>query len=149
MMEMWKLSYIDVCDCVERQTMYHLMTCADAPTCTWAHLAIPSLYRCRCKTLREVYLTVSIMDSTQKPNSPFQNVTFIQVVDHYIMHIFAHAYIRIHKHACTANAHAYHVINMQKRRPDGVIRISPIGPQRVCYACLVIPALTPANDIIK
>ena len=34
MMKMWKLSHTDVCDCGERQTMSHLMTCGDAPNCT-------------------------------------------------------------------------------------------------------------------
>ena len=36
---MWKLSHTDVCDCGERQTMSHLMTCGDAPNCTWTDLA--------------------------------------------------------------------------------------------------------------
>ena len=35
MMKMWKLSHTDGCDCVERQTMSHLMTCGDAPKNTW------------------------------------------------------------------------------------------------------------------
>ena len=30
------------CDCGERQNMSHFMTCGDAPTCTWTHLAIPT-----------------------------------------------------------------------------------------------------------
>ena len=33
MMKMWKLSHTDACDCGEGQTMYHLMTCVDAPRC--------------------------------------------------------------------------------------------------------------------
>ena len=41
MMKMWKLSHTDVCDCGERQTMSHLMTCGDAPNCTWTDLALP------------------------------------------------------------------------------------------------------------
>ena len=32
---------LDVCDCWERQTMYHVMTCGDAPNCTWTDMAIP------------------------------------------------------------------------------------------------------------
>ena len=43
MMKMWKLSHTDVCDCGERQTMSHLMTCVDAPNCTWTDLATPTL----------------------------------------------------------------------------------------------------------
>ena len=30
-MKTWHLSHTDVCDCGERHTMYHLMTCDDAP----------------------------------------------------------------------------------------------------------------------
>ena len=48
MMKMWKLSHTDVCDCGERQTMSHLMTCGDAPNCTWADLAIPTLAVVNC-----------------------------------------------------------------------------------------------------
>ena len=48
MMKMWKLTHTDVCDCGERQTMYHLMTCVDAPNCTWADLAIPTLAGVNC-----------------------------------------------------------------------------------------------------
>ena len=40
MMNMWKLSHTDVCDCGERHTMSHLMTCDDAPNCKWTDLAI-------------------------------------------------------------------------------------------------------------
>ena len=47
-MKMWKLSHTDVCDCGERQTMSHLMTCIDAPNCTWAYLAIPTLAGVNC-----------------------------------------------------------------------------------------------------
>ena len=44
MMKMWKLSHTDVCDCGERQTMSHLMTCAGyAPNCTWTYLAFQPL----------------------------------------------------------------------------------------------------------
>ena len=39
----WKLSHTDVCDCGERQTMSHLMTCVDAPNCTWTDRAMPTL----------------------------------------------------------------------------------------------------------
>ena len=31
------------CERQEKQTMFHLMTCVDAPNCTWADLAIPTL----------------------------------------------------------------------------------------------------------
>ena len=34
-MKMWKLSHTDVCDCGERQTMSHLMTCGNACGQTW------------------------------------------------------------------------------------------------------------------
>ena len=40
MMKMWRLSHADVCDYGEKQTMYHLMTCGDAPNCTWTDMAI-------------------------------------------------------------------------------------------------------------
>ena len=43
-----KLSHTDVCDCGERQTMYHLMTCVDAPNSTWVDLAIPTLAGVNC-----------------------------------------------------------------------------------------------------
>ena len=56
-MKMWKLSHTDVCGSGERQTMSHIMTCGDAPNCTWADLDIP---------MGVVYLTVAIMDSTKK-----------------------------------------------------------------------------------
>ena len=68
-MKMWKLSYTDVCDCVERQTMSHLMTCGDAPNCTWTDLAFPTLAGVElCQTLGGINLTVSvdIEDSTKK-----------------------------------------------------------------------------------
>ena len=48
MMKMWKLSHTDVRDCGERQTMSHLMTCVDAPNCTWTDLAIPTLADVTC-----------------------------------------------------------------------------------------------------
>ena len=48
MMKMWKLSHTDVCDCGERQTMSHLMTCDDAPNCTWTGLAFPTLAGVNC-----------------------------------------------------------------------------------------------------
>ena len=48
MMKMWKLSRTDVCDCEERQTMSHLMTCVDAPNCPWADLAIPTIAGVNC-----------------------------------------------------------------------------------------------------
>ena len=38
----------DVCDCGERQTISHLMTCGDALNCTWAELAIPTLACVNC-----------------------------------------------------------------------------------------------------
>ena len=47
-MKMWKLSHTDVCDCGERQTMSHLMTCGDAPNCTWTDLAFPTLAGVNC-----------------------------------------------------------------------------------------------------
>ena len=48
MMKMWKLSHTDVCDCGERQTMSHLMTCDHAPNCTWTGLAFPTLAGVNC-----------------------------------------------------------------------------------------------------
>ena len=42
------LSHTDVCDCGERQTMSHLMTCGDAPNCTWTDLAMPTLAGVNC-----------------------------------------------------------------------------------------------------
>ena len=48
MMKMWKVSHTDVCDCAERQTMSHLMTCGDAPNCTWTDLACPALAGVNC-----------------------------------------------------------------------------------------------------
>ena len=57
MMKMWKLSHTDVCDCGERQTMFHLMTCVDAPNCTWTDL---DRHPCRCQlcqTLGGIYMT--------------------------------------------------------------------------------------------
>ena len=67
MMNMWKLSNTDVCDCGERHTMSHLMTCDDAPNCKWTDRPgyIPT--RCQlCQTLGGIYLTVNIEDSTKK-----------------------------------------------------------------------------------
>ena len=51
MMKMWKLSptvYIYVCDCGERQTMSHVMTCGDAPNSTPTDLAIATLGSVNC-----------------------------------------------------------------------------------------------------
>ena len=48
MMKMWKLSHTDVCDCGERRTMSNLMTCGDAPNCTWTDLAFPTLAGVNC-----------------------------------------------------------------------------------------------------
>ena len=48
LVKMWKLSHTDVCDCGERQTMSHLMTCGDAPNCTWTDLAFPTLAGVNC-----------------------------------------------------------------------------------------------------
>ena len=47
------------CDCGERQTMSHLMTCVHAPNCTWTDLANPRR-RQLCQTLGGIYLTVNI-----------------------------------------------------------------------------------------
>ena len=67
MMNMWKLSHTDVCDCVERQTMSHLMTCGDVPNCTLTDMAIPTTSRYQlCQTLGGIYLTVAIEDSAKK-----------------------------------------------------------------------------------
>ena len=52
-MKMWKLSHTDVCDCGERQTMCHLMSCGDAPDRTWADLAMPTLADINCAKLWE------------------------------------------------------------------------------------------------
>ena len=48
MMKMWKLSPTDVCDCGERQTMSHLMTCGDAPNSTPTDLAIATIGSVNC-----------------------------------------------------------------------------------------------------
>ena len=48
MMKMWQLSHTDVCDCGEKQTMSHLMTCGDAPNYTWTDLAIPTIAGVNC-----------------------------------------------------------------------------------------------------
>ena len=48
MMKMRKLSHTDVCDCGERETMSHLMTCGDVPNCTWTDLAFPTLAGANC-----------------------------------------------------------------------------------------------------
>ena len=49
MIKMWKLSQTDVCKCGDRQTMSHIMTCDDAPNCTWTDLFyIPTLARVNC-----------------------------------------------------------------------------------------------------
>ena len=70
MMKMWKLSHTDVCDCGERQTMSHLMTCGDAPP--QLHVDRPGFSnpcRCQlCQTLGGINLTVDIEDSTKKNN---------------------------------------------------------------------------------
>ena len=55
-MKMWKLSHTDVCDCGERQTMYHLMACVDAPNCTWTDLATPTLAGVNCAKHWEEYI---------------------------------------------------------------------------------------------
>ena len=46
--KMRKLSHTDVCDCGERLTMSHLMTCVDAPDCTWTDMAMPTLAGVNC-----------------------------------------------------------------------------------------------------
>ena len=60
MMIMWKLSQTDVCDSGERENMYHqiiiLMTCGDAPNCTWTDLANPTLAGVNCAKHGEEYL---------------------------------------------------------------------------------------------
>ena len=57
-MNTWKVSHTDVCDCGERQTMYHLMTCVDALNCTWT--GYPNHCRCQlCQTLGKVYIIVA------------------------------------------------------------------------------------------
>ena len=66
MMKTWKLSYTDVCDCVERQTMSHLMTCVDAPNCTWTYLAMPTLAGVNCAKHWE---ESSIEDSMKKKHT--------------------------------------------------------------------------------
>ena len=35
-------------DCGEGRTMSHLMTCVDAPNCTWTDLAMPTLAGVNC-----------------------------------------------------------------------------------------------------
>ena len=50
--------------------MYHLMTCGDAPNCTWAVLTIPTLAGVNCaQRCAKVYLTIAIKDSTKKTKS--------------------------------------------------------------------------------
>ena len=39
--KMWKLSHTYLCDCGERKTMNHPMTCGDARNCPYTYLAIP------------------------------------------------------------------------------------------------------------
>ena len=48
MMKTWKLSHTDVCECGERQYMYHLMPCGDALNCTWTDLSFPTLAGVNC-----------------------------------------------------------------------------------------------------
>ena len=48
MIKMWKLSNTNECDCGERQTMSHLMTCVETPNCTWTDLAMPTLAGVNC-----------------------------------------------------------------------------------------------------
>ena len=64
MMNIWKLFQTYVCDCKERQTMSHIMTCDDTPNCT--HVDRPGYanpWRCQlCQTLGGIYLTASIED---------------------------------------------------------------------------------------
>ena len=65
MMKMWKLSHTDVCDCGERQTMSHLMTCGDAPNArgpTWLFQPMP--VSTVPNTGRNQSLTVDFQDST-------------------------------------------------------------------------------------
>ena len=55
--------HTNVCDCGERQTMSHLITCGDAPNCTW----YANHCQCQlCQTLGGIYLTVTIEYSMKK-----------------------------------------------------------------------------------
>ena len=57
----------NICDCVERQTMSHLMTCDDATNCTTDRLGNINPCRCQlCQTLGGIYLTAAVEDSTKK-----------------------------------------------------------------------------------
>ena len=67
-MKMWKLSHTDVCDYGERQNMSNLTTCVDAPNCTWADLAIPTLAGVNCAKHWEDSIRQRIEDSMKKVN---------------------------------------------------------------------------------
>ena len=55
------------CDCGERQTMSHLMTCDGAHNCTMDRLGYINPCRCQlCQTLGGIYITAAIEDSTKK-----------------------------------------------------------------------------------
>ena len=55
----WSTNVVPVCDCGERLTMSHLMTCVDAPNCSWTDLAMAILAGVNCaKTLGGIYTTV-------------------------------------------------------------------------------------------
>ena len=55
-----------ISDCGERQTMSHLMTCVDAPNCTWIDLAMPTLAGVNCAKHWEESIWQSIEDSMKK-----------------------------------------------------------------------------------
>ena len=72
-MKMWKLSHTDVCDCGERQTMYHLMTCVDAPNCTWTDLAMPTLAGVNCSKHWEESIFIRVYRGLDEEESLEQN----------------------------------------------------------------------------
>ena len=53
-------------DCGERQTVSLLMTCVDAPNCTWTDLAMPTLAGVNCAKHWEESIWQSIEDSKKK-----------------------------------------------------------------------------------
>ena len=64
-MKTWKLSHTDGCDCGERQTMSHLMTCVDGPIArgqTWLYQPLPMCQL--CLTLGEVQGSNFVKKST-------------------------------------------------------------------------------------
>ena len=64
----WKCGSSPICDCGERQTVSHLMTCVDAPNYTWTDLAMPNITGVNCGKHWEESIWQSIEDSMKKKN---------------------------------------------------------------------------------